>query len=74
MQQENSEDILTRINTAQRDDYSDAKKVELSQDVMNSSVSVELLEQELLRTQDTSFYFGFSTFHYPEMEIEKDKK
>ena len=41
---------------------------------MNSSVSVELLEQELLRTQDTSFYFGFATTQYPELEIEKDKK
>ena len=41
---------------------------------MNSSVSVELLEQELLRTQDISFYFGFATTQYPELEIEKDKK
>ena len=48
--------------------------MELSQDILNSSVSVELLEQELLRNQDFSFYFGFSTYQYPELEIDKDKK
>ena len=78
--QENVEDILTRVATnagvgiGLTGDQGEARKVEINQDVMSGPVNVELLEQELLKAQDFAFWFAFSTYQSPQLEIEKDKK